>query len=119
MSSRHSTVNEMNYHILQVILTNYHIYKSIDTVVDRDEIINDSTEFLNILEPQELSPHQLGLKVRAPIIFIGNLDQPRLWYQLVNVRLMLHVIEASIFTGCVKGDVFYSENSPDAIRLTF
>ena len=35
---------EVNYHLLQAIPTNFHFYKSIDTVVDKDELIINSAE---------------------------------------------------------------------------
>ena len=78
-------------------------------MVDTDQAVMYPTEFLNSLEPPAVPPHGLLLKVDSPIILLRNLDTPRLCNatRLFVKKLMPHVIEATILTGCAKdNDVF-------------
>ena len=58
LATKSSTENKKNYYLLQVIPTNYHIYKLID--------ITYSIELLNSLELPKNFPYKLDLKVGAP-----------------------------------------------------
>ncbi|GFQ96604.1 ATP-dependent DNA helicase [Trichonephila clavata] len=57
----------------------------------------------------DLQAHNFILKVGAPIMLIRNIDAPRLCNgtRLIVRKLMQHVIQATVLTGCAKGeDVF-------------
>ncbi|XP_054708558.1 uncharacterized protein LOC129218343 [Uloborus diversus] len=53
-------------------------YKSIDTVYEKDEVVNYPTEFLNSLEISGIPQHKLNLKDGSLIMLLRNLDPPNL-----------------------------------------
>ncbi|GFS45073.1 ATP-dependent DNA helicase [Trichonephila inaurata madagascariensis] len=90
-------------------------YKSIDCILKYDEAVQYPIEFLISIQTPDLQAHNLILKVGAPIILIGNIDTPRLCNdtRLIVKMLMQHVIQATVLTGCAKGeDVLLSERIP-------
>ncbi|CAF3486417.1 unnamed protein product [Rotaria sp. Silwood1] len=109
LAPKNGSVNAINLQIQQQLPGVDVSYKSIDTVVDIDQAVQYPTEFLNSLEPPGMPPHSLVLKVGSPIMLLRILDAPRLCNgtRLCVKSLMPHVIEATILTGCAKGeDVF-------------
>ena len=109
LAPRNNSVSVINLQIQPQLPGSTTSYKSIDSVVDVDESVQYPIEFLNSLEPSGMPPHNLLLKVGSPIMLLRNLDAPRLsnGTRLSVKSLMPHVIEATILTGCAKGeDVF-------------
>jgi len=54
------------------------ILESADTVFSSDGLQNDNLcpiEFLNSLTPSGMPPHELKLKIGAPVILLRNLNQ--------------------------------------------
>ncbi|CAF1468876.1 unnamed protein product [Rotaria magnacalcarata] len=111
LALKNDSLNAINLQIQQQLPRVDVSYKSIDTVVDIDQAIQYPIEFLNSLEPPAMPPHSLVRKVGSPIMLLRNLDAPRLCNgtRLCVKNLIPHVIEATILTGCAKGeDVFIS-----------
>jgi ATP-dependent DNA helicase PIF1 len=81
-------------------------YKSIDTVVAADEVVNFPQKFLNSLDQAGLPPHRLSLKVGSRIILLRNLDPPKLCNgtRLYVKKMLANAIEATILTGKGEGE---------------
>jgi len=101
LAPKNSSVNVINLQIQQELPGDATSYKSIDTVVDVDEVVQYPTEFLNSLEPPGMPSHNLILKIGSPVMLLRNLDAPRLCNstRLSVKSLMPHVIEATILQG--------------------
>lgn len=84
--------------------------------MDVDQTVHYPTEFFNSLEPSGIPLHNLVFKVSSPIIFLRNINAPRL---CVESR-MSHGIEATILRGFGKGeDVFIPQISIIHIDVPF
>ncbi|CAF1021035.1 unnamed protein product [Adineta steineri] len=109
LAPKNVNVNTINLQIQQQLPGETKSYKSIDTTTNVDVAVRYPTEFLNSLEPSGMPTHNLQLKIGSSIMLLRNLDAPRLCNgtRLCVKTLMPHVIEATIMTGCAKGeDVF-------------
>uniref|UniRef100_UPI00358F85D7 ATP-dependent DNA helicase pif1-like n=1 Tax=Myxine glutinosa TaxID=7769 RepID=UPI00358F85D7 len=109
LAPKNDIVQDINATSIQQLPDQSTWYKSVDTVVYLDDAVNYPTEFLNSLQLTGVPRHNLQLKVGAPIMLLRNLDAPKLCNgtRLAVKTLMPHVIEATIMTGCAKGeDVF-------------
>ena len=71
-------VNAINNIIQGQILGKYTTYKSIDTIMNMDEIVNYTIEFFNSLDIPGIPQHILSLKIGAPIIRLHNINPPRM-----------------------------------------
>ncbi|XP_039277051.1 uncharacterized protein LOC120351239 isoform X2 [Nilaparvata lugens] len=106
LAAKNKDVYQLNNVIQSSIQSDETTYKSIDTVVEADEVVNYPTEFLNSLDLPGIPPHILKLKVGVPIILLRNINQPKLCNgtRLAVKRLMNNVVEATILTGPFKGE---------------
>lgn len=106
LAGKNKDVNDLNASILQEIDGQFFAYKSVDTIINEDEVVNYPTEFLNSLDLPGLPPHYLALKEGAPIIMLRNINQPRLCNgtRLSVKKLMANLIEATILSGKYRGE---------------
>jgi ATP-dependent DNA helicase PIF1 len=107
-------MNTINLQIQAPLTVNTTSYKSVGTVVDVNVSVQYPVEFLLSLEPSGMASHNLLLKVGSPIMHLRNLDAPILCNstRLIVKSLMPHVIEATILTGCTKGDDVFLPGIP-------
>jgi ATP-dependent DNA helicase PIF1 len=78
LTAKNVDVNEMNFQIQNKIAGELMTCKSIDSVTNKDDVVNYSTDFLNSLELPGLPPNNPQLKIGSVIIMLRNINQPRL-----------------------------------------
>ncbi|XP_075158174.1 uncharacterized protein LOC142231451 [Haematobia irritans] len=101
LAAKNLDVNITNNNILQRISGCVTTYKSIDTIIREEDIVNYPVEFLNSLDLPGFPPHILQLKVGVPIILLRNIDPPRFCNgtRLAVKKLHNNLIEGTIITG--------------------
>ena len=106
LAAKNKDVNQLNNVVQSSIQSEEITYKSIDTVVEADEVVHYPTEFLNSLDLPGMPPHILKLKIGVPIIMLRNINQPKLCNgtRLAVKKLMNNIVEATILTGPFKGE---------------
>ena len=70
LATKSLEVDAINFKIQKSLPGNKISFKSIDTVVDPDEVVNYPVEFLNSLDLPGMPPHNLRLKIGSPIILL-------------------------------------------------
>jgi hypothetical protein len=68
LAAKNEDVHEIMTQVLVMLRGVVTEYKSVDTVVDADEVDSFPPEFLNSFDPAGLPSHRLLLKVGSPII---------------------------------------------------
>lgn len=106
LAPKNKDVDDTNLKIQSLINGELHSYKSIDSIVDPDDVVNYPIEFLNSLDLPGMPPHNLLLKVGSVIIMLRNLNQPTLCNgtRMVVKMLMPNAIKAMIIIGKFKGE---------------
>ena len=107
LSPKNDRAAEVNSILLKSFSGEDIYYKSFDTTTNRDDAVQYPEEFLNTLDPPGFPPHILHLKVGTPVMLLRNLCPPKLCNgtRLQVTRLNKHVIEATIITGCARGEL--------------
>lgn len=109
------TVDELNMAMLNKMEGDERSYLSFDSVCRVNTDTNDEellypSEFLNSLDFNGLPPHDLRLKVGAPVILLRNLNQSAglcNGTRLIILQMTPRVIEAEILTGSKAGSKCY------------
>ena len=101
LAPKNDIVAALNNSLLNKLPGKETIFKSVESVVEPHSAVQFPTEFMNSLQPPGLPPHNLILKVAAPIMLLRNLDPLRLCNGTgLTVKYILpHVLEATILTG--------------------
>ncbi|GFY74538.1 transcription factor GATA-6 [Trichonephila inaurata madagascariensis] len=104
LASRNDVFEKLNATIQKQLPGQEYAYKSIDCILNDNKTVQYPNEFLNSIQTPDLQTHNLILKVGAPVILIRNIDAPRLCNctRLIVKKLMQHVIQATVFSGCAK-----------------
>lgn len=95
-------------------------FKSVDTVINKDEVVNYPTEFFHSLELTRLPPNILQLKVGSVIIMLRKINQPQVCNgtRLAVEKLMNNVFEERMFI-IVLAQYVFGDTTPDKIYFTF
>jgi ATP-dependent DNA helicase PIF1 len=114
LAPRNVEVNEINQKLLEMIPGESKTYTAVNNVIDTEEAVHFPPEFLNSLDIPGLPPHNLLLKIGAPIMLLRNLNPPKLCNgtRLSVKRLMNHAVEATILTGKAKGENVFIPKIP-------
>ena len=114
LAPKNNAVNAINDKLLHMLPGESRSYKSVDTVPDSEQVVYYPVEFLNTLQPTGVPPHNLLLKVGAPILLLRNLDPPRLCNgtRLTIKQMLPHVLEATIMTGKTNGQNVFIPRIP-------
>ena len=101
LTAKNLDVDAINFKIQQSLPDNEITFKSIDTAVDPDEVVNYPVEFLNSLDLPGMPPCNLLLKIGSPIILLQNLNAPKLWngMRLVIKKIMGNILKVTILSG--------------------
>lgn len=111
---KNDIANNINDSLLNKLPSKLVKYKSVDSVVEIEGAVHYPVEFLHTLNPPGIPPHNLSLKVGAPIMLLRNLIPPKLYNgtRLQVKSLHKNVIEATIFTGCGAGETVFIPRIP-------
>ncbi|VDM93013.1 unnamed protein product [Onchocerca ochengi] len=106
IAARKKDVDELNDIIHSDIQSETVTYKSVDIVVEADEMVMNPTEFSDTFDLLGMPAHVLQLKVGVSIIMLRNINQPKLCNgtQLAVKKLMNNVVEATILTRSYKDE---------------
>lgn len=114
LTPKNDTAANINNTLLEKLPTEIVQYQSVDSVVEVEDAVHYPVEFLHTLNPPGIPPHNLCLKVGAPIMLLRNLVPPKLCNgtRLQIKSLHNNVIEATIFTGCGQGEAVFIPRIP-------
>ena len=90
------------------------VYNSIDTVVNADEAVHYSVEFVNIINPPDLTYHKLTERVGIRLTLLRNLKMPKLCNgtRLQVKTLYPNIIETTILGGYTQGEMVFVPRIP-------
>jgi hypothetical protein len=109
LAPKHEDVYEITNQILDMLPGVATEYKSINTVLDANEVVSCPQEFLNSLDLAGLPPHRLLINVGSPNIILRNLDLPKLCRgtRLYVKKMLGNVIETTVLRGNGEGETVF------------
>ncbi|GFV78837.1 ATP-dependent DNA helicase [Trichonephila clavipes] len=78
LTPTNDSANNINNFLLNKLTSKHAKYESVDSVMEAEDAVYYSVEFLNTLNPPGIPPHVLNLKIGAPIMLLRNLNLPKL-----------------------------------------
>jgi ATP-dependent DNA helicase PIF1 len=102
LAPRNDTVDKLNAQLLTSMRGDPYASYSADKIVDQENTEHYASEYLNTINLYSLPPHELKLKVGAPVILLRNLSpSTRLCNgtRLKVIRISQRVIECEILAG--------------------
>ncbi|XP_074315738.1 uncharacterized protein LOC141651948 [Silene latifolia] len=101
LTPRNNDMDLINKLLIEKFPGREYIYKSFDRVID-DSCNVYPSEFLNILCPPEMTPHELVIKENSPVILLRNLDPAAglcNGTRLICKKFFPNMVECEISTG--------------------
>jgi ATP-dependent DNA helicase PIF1 len=107
ISPKNDTIDEINNHVLSLVLGNEKVFLSSDTLAESSKANGNldllyPVEFLNSLQFKGIPPHKLVLKVGSLIMLLHNLNQSAglcNGTHLITTQLGDMILEAQIISG--------------------
>ena len=102
LAPRNDTVAELNKTLLTSMAGEMYTFKSADTIVNDGGADIYPTEYLNTIDVSNLPPHELNLKVGAPVILLRNLNPSLGLCNGTRMRVLrcgARVVECEILAG--------------------
>ncbi|CAI9722413.1 ATP-dependent DNA helicase [Octopus vulgaris] len=105
IAQKNVAVDDLNFKLPEELPGERHIYNSIDAVINIDEAVNSLT-------PPRLPPHNLHLKIRAPVMLLRNLDPQKLCNGTWLIIKMITALETTILTGKASSEPVFIPRFP-------
>ena len=121
LAARNDTVDNLNEQLLAFMTGELFTSYSADTLIDEQDAETYATEYLNTINLPTLPPHELKLKIGAPVILLRNLSQPTglcNGTRLRVARISQRVVECEILGGKYAGNIVMIPRIPLAPSST-
>ena len=73
MTANNKDVNDLNATVQNFLPGELFLFKSVDTVINQDDVVNYLAKSLNPMELPGLPPHNLQLKVGSVVSMLRNI----------------------------------------------
>jgi hypothetical protein len=121
LAARNDTVDKLNAQLLKSMRGDPFTSYSADKIVDQENTEHYASEYLNTINLSSLPPHELNLKVGAPVILLRNLSPSTglcNGTRLKIIRISQRVIECEILAGKHAGNTVFIPRIPLASSST-
>jgi len=121
LAARNDTVDNLNVQLLASMRGDAVTSYSADKIVDQENAEHYASEYLNTINLSSLPPHELKLKVGAPVILLRNLSPSTglcNGTRLKVIRISQRVIECEILAGKHAGNIVFIPRIPLASSST-